>query len=203
MQPSSVLAQRVFSFFQPYVDIAFLNHGYHFFAPEPGPSHLIRYELQLDDGKLVTGQFPDPQLHSPRLLYHRHFMLTETANRLAVDSAQQESLDALSRSFAAHLMSLYPAERATLYLRRHYIPTPEQVAAGTPLDAPELFAERPLGTFDRETVLASREPSPPVSGTAQAVRPTVRNERLIQPEPEGLRLSATSSAAVDDQGAVR
>jgi hypothetical protein len=203
MQPSSVLAQRVFSLFQPYVDIAFLNHGYHFFAPEPGPSHLIRYELQLDDGRLVTGQFPDPQLHSPRLLYHRHFMLSETANRLAVDAAQQENLDALSRSFAAHLMSLYPAERATLYLRRHYIPTPEQVVAGTPLDAPELFAERPLGTFDRASVLLSKHPSTPGSGTAQAVRPIARGENVSRQEPDGLRLSAASSGVVDAQGAVR
>jgi hypothetical protein len=163
MQPSSVLAQRVFSFFQPYVDLTFLNHGYHFFAPEPGPSHLIRYELQLEDGKLITGQFPDPQVHSPRLLYHRHFMLSETANRLAVDPAQQVALDELSRSFADHLLTLYPASQATLYLRRHYIPTPEQVAAGMPLDAPELFAERLLGTF------ASRD-----SGRARALRSPVQ-----------------------------
>ncbi|MBI1310974.1 hypothetical protein GC176_06665 [bacterium] len=157
MAPSSVLAQRVFSFFQPYVDLAFLNHGYHFFAPEPGPSHIIRYELQLDDGRQVTGKFPDPQQHSPRLLYHRHFMLSETANRLAVDPAQQAALDELTRSFAKHLMTQYSASRATLFLRRHYIPTPEQVASGLPLDAPELFAERPLGTFDRNSLYTSGE----------------------------------------------
>ena len=190
MQPSSVLAQRVFSFFQPYVDLAFLNHGYHFFAPEPGPSHVIRYELQLDDGKLITGQFPDVQVHSPRLLYHRHFMLSETANRLAVDPAQQPALDELSRSFAEHLMSQYSADRATLYLRRHYIPTPDQVAAGMPLDAPELFAERPLGTFESK-----------VSGRAQALRPFVQT--TTEARPEGLRPSATERIATSTQGAIR
>lgn len=190
MQPSSVLAQRVFSFFQPYVDLAFLNHGYHFFAPEPGPSHVIRYELQLDDGRLITGQFPDAQVHSPRLLYHRHFMLSETANRLAVDSAQQPALDELSRSFADHLMEQYSASRATLYLRRHYIPTPDQVAGGMPLDAPELFAERPLGTFD----IRDR-------GRAQALRSSTG--LALHQSPEGLRPAATQRTATNTQGAIR
>ena len=189
MQPSSVLAQRVFSFFQPYVDLAFLNHGYHFFAPEPGPSHVIRYELQLDDGKLITGQFPDAHAHSPRLLYHRHFMLSETANRLAVDPAQQPALDELSRSFAEHLMTQYSASRATLYLRRHYIQTPEQVAAGMPLDAPELFAERPLGTFDLRD-----------SGRAQALRSV---SQTTNAEPEGLRPAAIQRIAINTQGAIQ
>lgn len=159
MPPSSVLAQQFFGFFQPYLNAAYLNHGYHYFAPEPGPGHLIRYELKRDDGRLITGQFPDAVKQTPRLLYHRHFMLSETANRLAVDPGQQAALEALSRSFANHLMAQYSADEATLYLRRHYIPTPDQAASGLPLDAPELFAERPLGTFRREADPPARQAS--------------------------------------------
>jgi len=187
MQPSSVLAERVFSFFQPYVDFAFLNHGYHFFAPEPGPSHVIRYELQLADGRLVTGQFPDAQVHSPRLLYHRHFMLSETANRLAVDPAQQPALDELTRSFADHLMTNYSAIQARLYLRRHYIPTPDQVADGLPLDAPELFAERPLGTFHRQAGDRTRTVPPTVQAAVggRESLPPAATQRVATQAPQG------------------
>ncbi|NQV26466.1 MAG: hypothetical protein HQ518_19085 [Rhodopirellula sp.] len=147
MEPASLPAQKVFAVFRPYLDAAFLNHGYHFFAPEPGPSHLIRYELTFSDGRVENGILPDPAKQRPRLNYHRHFMLSEFANTLAVDDSQQSTLQTLSRSFARHLMNERQAESATLFLRRHYIPSPQQVQAGTELDADELYAERPLGTF--------------------------------------------------------
>ncbi|MDA0921939.1 MAG: hypothetical protein O2945_22975, partial [Planctomycetota bacterium] len=90
---------------------------------------------------------PDPAEQKPRLNYHRHFMLSEFANRLAVSDVQQPVLHELSRSFARHLMSERQAQSATLFLRRHYIPTPQQVREGMTLEAEELYAERPLGTF--------------------------------------------------------
>ena len=151
MEPASLPAQKVFAFFRPYLDTAFLNHGYHFFAPEPGPSHLIRYELTLADGRIEEGVFPDPSEQTPRLNYHRHFMLSEFANRLAVSDAQQPALHELSQSFAQHLMSDRDAKSATLFLRRHYIPSPQQVREGMTLEAEELYAERPLGTFWSES----------------------------------------------------
>ena len=78
----SPLAGRMWNVFRPYVEAAFLNHGYHFFAPQPGPSHLVRYELELADGKQVSGVIPNLEEEQPRLLYHRHFMLTEFLNML-------------------------------------------------------------------------------------------------------------------------
>ena len=59
----------------------FLGHGYRFFAPDPGPSHLVEFEITQKDGSVVTGRFPDRDDadHSfPRLQYHRWFMLSET-----------------------------------------------------------------------------------------------------------------------------
>src|SRR5579871_4532118 len=56
VEPSSYLSVQTWRFFQPYLDAAYLNHGYHFFAPEPGPSHLVRYELELADGTIKTGR---------------------------------------------------------------------------------------------------------------------------------------------------
>ena len=39
--------------FRPYLEAAYLDHGYAFFAPDPGPSHLVRYELEFDDGGVI------------------------------------------------------------------------------------------------------------------------------------------------------
>ena len=51
---TSPLAGTFFRFFRPYLQAAFLNHGYKFFAPDPGPSHLVRYELTMADGGVMT-----------------------------------------------------------------------------------------------------------------------------------------------------
>lgn len=59
----------------------FLGHGYRFFAPDPGPSHLVEFEIAKDDGSVFSGRFPDrdDDDHAfPRLQYHRWFMLSET-----------------------------------------------------------------------------------------------------------------------------
>jgi hypothetical protein len=78
--PSPAIAP-VFNTLRPYIDALYLNHAYFFFAPDPGPSHIARYEIDFEDGrKTLTGQFPDRTAHWPRLLYHRHFMLAETLN---------------------------------------------------------------------------------------------------------------------------
>ena len=65
---------------QPYLNVLFINHGYRFFAPEPGPSHIIRYEVTQTDGTTVEGEFPARDRFWPRQLYHRWFMLSETMN---------------------------------------------------------------------------------------------------------------------------
>ena len=44
---------------RPYINAADLNHGYRFFAPDPGPSHLVRYHLQWADGRQRDGVFPN------------------------------------------------------------------------------------------------------------------------------------------------
>ncbi len=56
----------------------FLGHGYRFFAPNPGPAHLVIYKITHADGTQTEGMFPDREAISPRLLYHRWFMLSET-----------------------------------------------------------------------------------------------------------------------------
>jgi len=56
----------------------FMGHGYRFFAPNPGDSHLVQYKITRGDGTQFQGRFPDRDTLWPRLLYHRWFMLSET-----------------------------------------------------------------------------------------------------------------------------
>ena len=76
--PSSQLSRRIYSVFQPYLRAVYMSHGYRFFAPNPGPSHLLRFEITLENGETETLTFPDLEEQWPRLLYHRHFMLSES-----------------------------------------------------------------------------------------------------------------------------
>lgn len=164
--PSSALAFDTARPFQPYLQAGYLNHGYHFFAPEPGPSHLVRYELQMADGSVKKGTFPDKNEHQPRLLYHRHFMLTEFLMQYPVDEKSQEQWAkqpdwrlqqvtegqrVLATGYADHLLHKYDAQSVKLYFIRHMYPSPMDVAAGMKLDDPQLYQEKLLGTFTRTT----------------------------------------------------
>jgi hypothetical protein len=61
---------------QWYLDALYLNHGYSFFAPEPGIGYLIHYDLLDGRGGVVKqGSFPDSKQIWPRLRYHRFLML--------------------------------------------------------------------------------------------------------------------------------
>ncbi len=148
--PTSPLWQRAWLVFRPYLEGMNLNHGYHFFAPEPGPSHLVRYELHFDDGHVEHGIFPNAQQHQPRLRYHRHFMLSEFLNNLAIDDSRRGLFDAVTHSYAEHLRHEHHAAEVTLSLRRHYVPGPQHISSGKRLDDLSLFAERPLGTYGSE-----------------------------------------------------
>ena len=80
-RPASPFVEAVYAPFRPYVELLYLNHGYFFFAPDPGPNHLVDYKVEFDDGRPPrTGRFPDLATERPRLLYHRHFMLAEALN---------------------------------------------------------------------------------------------------------------------------
>lgn len=56
----------------------FMGHGYRFFAPDPGPSHSVHFTVTKADGETTSGHFPDRENTSPRLMYHRWFMLSES-----------------------------------------------------------------------------------------------------------------------------
>ncbi len=139
LPPTPALASRMWEFFQPYLQACYLNHGYAFFSPDPGPSHLIRYELELADGKHAEGIFPNLKEQQPRLLYHRHFMMTEFLTSAPRDS---EGRRAYLQSYAEHLLHKHNAEKVTLYFMTHFLPGPQQVNNGMRLNDPSLYQEQ-------------------------------------------------------------
>ena len=69
---------------KPYSQFLYMNHGYFFFAPNPGPGHLIQCTPSpssavdsTSDSSSKNFYLPDRKAHWPRLLYHRYFMLSE------------------------------------------------------------------------------------------------------------------------------
>lgn len=169
--PSSQLERDVAGVFDPYLQAAFLNHGYRFFAPNPGPSHLVRFEMKDADGKTKTGRFPDLASERPRLLYHRHFMLSETIFNLTrsltdpprqfTSTEEHEAYEREARAARAMVEPLLTAvaqslakeheagesAKIELFAVQHDIPRPEQVLEGMKLSDSTLWREQPLGEW--------------------------------------------------------
>lgn len=167
--PSSYLSQQAEKLYEPYLRALFLkDHGYRFFAPNPGASHLVRYELLDAAGnKVGEGRFPNLDVHWPRLLYHRHFMISESLNNVTSIPEQAPPLDApaevrASYANAARLRDAYfesigrflvennDVAQVKLFLVEHAIPHPLDVAEGMPLSDPSLYKEREVGVYKRD-----------------------------------------------------
>lgn len=170
----SPAAAIVADMLRPYVDFAYLNHGYAFFAPNPGPSHLVHYKVEFADGQPpVEATFPDLDRHWPRLLYHRHFMLAEQLNADFVppqapetdDEAQlagwrrrRAVYDAKWRSYENHLQSRYGAKRVTLTRVEHELPSWVEVQlSGRRLDEEDSYSSMSEGSVELPGPLAVPE----------------------------------------------
>ncbi len=147
---TSELSGGIARFYRPYLEGLFLANGYRFFAPEPGPSHLVRYEMTLNDGSQATGVFPDRAHHVPRLLYHRYFMLSEFVNTLESAGGPRQIAEAYAKSYAEHLAHENNAKTVTLYLRRHFVPRMSEVREGMKLSDKRLYDEHLLASFTRD-----------------------------------------------------
>ena len=159
----SPVATAVSDWFRPYVELTYLNHGYAFFAPNPGPSHLVRYELKHEDNRVVgAGTFPSLSRHWPRLLYHRHFMLSEQLHSDSVPPhppqaasdveyntwrRRRDVYEAKLKSYENHLSKRYGANQVRLVRVEHQQPNwVDVLVEGKPLDADDLFRDLPDGT---------------------------------------------------------
>ena len=127
-------------FFRHYQNLAYLNHGYEFFAPDPSGTHLIEYLVTQPDGAVVEGHFPDLKEQWPRLYYHRKMMLAEQIAGMG---------ESAHRKYAEHLAGLHGG-RSRVDWVVHLLLSPEQVLEG-----------RKLGENSTYRVLASVAAAPP------------------------------------------
>ncbi len=168
--PASELSQAVAAALAPYLKFMSIDNGYRYFAPDPMPGHILKYALLKDGDVVVEGEYPDREQHRPRQLYHRYFMVSETAFQLAASAqmpplppgveptrAQRESLahrqDMARRFFqgiADNLLNEHPeCNSVRLTCTTHIIPTPIEMAQGTRLTDEKLYRDQPLGKFTR------------------------------------------------------
>lgn len=177
----------------PYVEFAYLNHGYFFFAPEPGPSHLLQCSLTMPDGTSPTLRYPDKYAQWPRLLYHRHFMFAEFLNQLHVPPVDESLVkempaeevsdwlegrrrfEMVRQSMEKHLRNRYGASSASIDRVRHILPgSTEVLEQHLPLNDRRFYVVLP-------DVLPAGEPPPalrpPLSMPARSGGEKVEAER--------------------------
>jgi hypothetical protein len=142
MPPSSPLLEDGYEIALPYNEALFLNHGYHFFAPDPGPSTLIGWEIPRDGQAPLVGRFPNVDIQ-PRLLYHRYFMLAE--NVWAFDDETQKEM---LKAYARHFTSQVGGKQISLTRISHEPSSILRLQAGGRIDDPDTFQYSPLGKFD-------------------------------------------------------
>jgi len=124
-----VVPQTLHKAFSHYLNLAYLNHGYEFFAPDPSGTHVIDYQVTQPDGTVVEGRFPDLEQQWPRLLYHRHMMLAEQTQRMGLESGQH---------YADHLARLHGGP-CRLELSVHLLLSPADVLEGKEIDDPKTY----------------------------------------------------------------
>jgi len=146
----SPLADDFYRALRPYIEGLALSNGYRFFAPEPGPSHLLRYEMVLADGSRQEGMIPNLKTEWPRLLYHRHFMLSEFLNSIDTPGAPKGLAQTYAESFAEHLAYTHDAEQVKLTLKRHRLVSPQESRDGKLLTDPSLYEDVPLVTYVKD-----------------------------------------------------
>ena len=111
--PTSQFVRSVRDLYQPYLRATFLDHGYQFFAPDPGPTHLVEYEVVKPDGEKVTGVFPDRNDDFPRLLYHRWFMLSESMYTWSIDIPTQQQFEQDKQQYETNVKQLMDEGKVT------------------------------------------------------------------------------------------
>ena len=145
--PAARIVQASWLAVGPYLQLFYLNHGFHFFAPEPAGATLIAYSGTLPDGTLIRGRIPNRDIR-PRLLYHRHFMLTEHMTATLQQRPELEKL--MAETYAHQLHRKTGANDIVLSRVWHELSSPAQVLAGRRIDDPLTYEEELLGEFNWE-----------------------------------------------------
>lgn len=99
-----------------YADPLYLNNGYGFFGPDPGPGMLIDYQVFDNSGEVIAeGRFPDAERIWPRLRYHRYKMLADQLDSPQFSPADNEARKRyMLERYAQHLIRKYDGQSATV-----------------------------------------------------------------------------------------
>jgi len=146
--PSPAIVRDLYWSLRFYPQAIYMDHGYHFFGPDPGDSTLLRYVANHPDGETVRGTYPNKDIF-PRLRYHRHFMLTEAIPRVAAFDDDLAALQA--KSYAERILKHHGAQSVHLFRVTHRMTSSDRYLAGGRLDDPETYNDESLGTFAIET----------------------------------------------------
>lgn len=128
------------TYMQSYLDALYINHGYAFFAPDPGSGRLIRWEILNPQGAVTKqGEFPNVKEHWPRLWYHRHFMLADqVGDGLDDDAWRRKYLEAYGRHI---LRQSEGAAAVRVRWVEHRPLSPVDALKGMKLDDPSTFRQ--------------------------------------------------------------
>jgi hypothetical protein len=186
----------------PYIEIAYLNHGYFFFAPNPSPSHLLECSLKSSNGEQSRLRLPDRRAQWPRLLYHRHFMLAEFLHQLHVEpiseldvlnaadkellntwQAERTRFEMVRDSMIKHLKHRYSVDSAEIFRLEHRLPSDVEVFRDKiPLNDERLYVVLPDAPVDAPTGAPAPESIPGVvPGASEASKP-ILNSRVVPVE---------------------
>ena len=108
------LTARLAAWVSPVHRALFLGHGYRFFAPNPGPPHLVQYKITHADGTQLESVFPDRETIKPRLLYHRWFMLSETVYSEHAQTPSRREFERLNLSRLQQVKALNKGGRLVM-----------------------------------------------------------------------------------------
>jgi hypothetical protein len=162
---------------QSYSQWLYLDHGYFFFAPNPGPGRLIQCDILesrsiakqdkaidsvVPDSsafgssvKPVSILLPDKKKQWPRLLYHRYLMLAEFYNsrfapkQISTDRRKDAEYQQLQDSMIKSLKHQHRAVSVELMRIERSLPTPYMVLTErVPLDDPRLVDVLPETMLD-------------------------------------------------------
>ena len=181
-----------------YGQMLYLDRGYAFFAPDPGPSHLMTVEVRdpgADQSSSKVRRFPSLDEQWPRLMYHRHFMLAEFLNdayqpALPIEAASlvgpdlpaeelrqwrsgRKRYEAIVGSMTAHATSRIadgPDKIVEVKRVEHLIPDfVDFTTRGIPLNEPDSYITLEDFPITLETLLGGRPQSLPQPGFSEPV----------------------------------
>ena len=159
VSPASPLEQSLWETMSPYVQVLYQNNGFHFFAPNPEGCNTVHYTLEYADGSSEQGSFPNRDI-SPRLLYHRHLMLSESLGNMRGPRREM-----MIHDFAYQVCKSHQAQKISLSLVWHELALQERIIAGGTLFDQDLYRETPLGTFTWDELSASSAKSSVATAT--------------------------------------